>query len=89
MSERKPNVKVADISPEMQNEALDIATKALKEHQMEKDIAAHIKKEFDKRHSPAWQCVVGRNFGADVVHENKHFIYFYVGQISILLWKTN
>lgn len=82
-------MKLADISPEMQNEALDIASKALKEHQMEKDIAAHIKREFDKRHSPSWQCVVGRHFGADLVHENKNFIYFYVGQISVLLWKTS
>lgn len=88
MSERKPNIKVADISPEMQEDALQIAKKAIKEHAMEKDIAAYIKREFDKRYFPTWQCIVGRSFGADVVHENKHFIYFYVGQISILLWKA-
>ncbi|RNF02986.1 dynein light chain [Trypanosoma rangeli] len=88
MSDRRPNVKFADINEEMQDDALSVAAKAIKEHQMEKDIAAHIKKEFDKRHSPTWQCIAGRNFAADVVHESKHFIYFYVGQISILLWKT-
>ncbi|CCD20554.1 putative Dynein light chain type 1 [Trypanosoma vivax] len=88
MSDRKTNVKFSDISEEMQNDALTVAARAVKEHQLERDIAAHIKKEFDKRHNPTWQCIVGRNFGADVVHESKHFIYFYVGQISILLWKT-
>ncbi|KAH9586510.1 Dynein light chain [Trypanosoma melophagium] len=89
MNERKLNVKFADISEEMQNDALTVAAKAIKEHQMEKDIAAHIKREFDKRHNPTWQCIAGRSFGADVAHESKHFIYFYVGQISILLWKSS
>ncbi|EAN98686.1 putative dynein light chain [Trypanosoma cruzi] len=88
MSDRKPNVKFADISEEMQNDAMTVATKAIKEHQMEKDIAAHIKKEFDKRYNPTWQCIAGRSFAADVVHESKHLIYFYIGQMSILLWKT-
>lgn len=89
MSERKPNVKDAEISAEMQNDALEIASKAIKTHQMEKDIASFIKKEFDKRYYPTWQCIVGRSFGADVAYENKHFIFFYVGQMSILLWKTS
>lgn len=34
MSDRKLNIKVADISPEMQNDAFDIAIKSIKEHQM-------------------------------------------------------
>ncbi|EPY35116.1 dynein light chain LC8-type [Strigomonas culicis] len=89
MTERKTNVKVADMSPEMQTEAIDIATKAIKEHQMETDIAAHIKKEFDKRYFPTWQCIVGRNFGADVEHEAKGLFYFYIGQLSVLIWRAN
>eukprot|EP00331_Platyophrya_macrostoma_P009622 CAMPEP_0176414572 /NCGR_PEP_ID=MMETSP0127-20121128/5330_1 /TAXON_ID=938130 /ORGANISM="Platyophrya macrostoma, Strain WH" /LENGTH=54 /DNA_ID=CAMNT_0017794481 /DNA_START=126 /DNA_END=287 /DNA_ORIENTATION=- len=54
MAERKPNIKFADISEEMQNDAVDFATKAIQEHQMEKDIAAQIKREFDKKYSPTW-----------------------------------
>lgn len=46
------------------------------------DIAAFIKKEFDKKHSFTWHCIVGRNFGSYVTHETKHFIYFYLGQAS-------
>jgi len=34
----------------------------------EKDIAAQIKKEFDKRHGATWHVVVGRNFGSYVTH---------------------
>ena len=53
-----------------------------------KDIAAFIKKEFDKKYNPTWHCIVGRNFGSYVTHETKNFIYFYMGQIAILLFKS-
>lgn len=37
--------------------------KALDKYNVEKDIAAYIKKEFDKNYNPTWHCIVGRNFG--------------------------
>ncbi|RYG51950.1 hypothetical protein EON67_02305 [archaeon] len=49
---------------------------------------ADIKKEFDKKYGPTWHCIVGRNFGSYVTHESKHFIYFYLGQIAVLLFKS-
>lgn len=36
---------------------------AIDKYTIEKDIAAFVKKEFDKKHTPTWHCVVGRNFG--------------------------
>ena len=59
-----------------------MAKEALREHSIEKDQAAYIKKEFDKRFGPTWHCVVGRHFGSYVTHETKHFIYFYLDQVS-------
>ena len=50
--------------------------------------AAFIKNEFDRRYNPTWHCIVGRNFGSTVTHESKHFIYFYLGQVAILLFKS-
>lgn len=88
MAERKPNIKLSDISDDMRNSAVEIAIKAIEAHVTEKDIALQIKREFDKKHSPTWQCIVGRQFGAEVQHETKHFIYFYLGQLAILLWKA-
>lgn len=49
---------------------------------------ADIKKEFDKKYGPTWHVVVGRNFGSYVTHETKHFIYFYLGQVAILCFKS-
>ncbi len=36
---------------------------ALEKYNIEKDIAAFVKKEFDKKYNPTWHCIVGRNFG--------------------------
>ncbi|KAH9305614.1 hypothetical protein KI387_010018, partial [Taxus chinensis] len=60
--EKKAIVKSADMSEEMQREAIQCASQALEIHAVEKDVAAYIKKEFDKRHTPTWHCIVGRNF---------------------------
>ena len=40
------------------------ALQGLDKFNIEKDIAAFIKKEFDRKHGPTWHCIVGRNFGA-------------------------
>mmetsp|Transcript_46787 Transcript_46787/g.77689 ORF Transcript_46787/g.77689 Transcript_46787/m.77689 type:complete len:93 (-) Transcript_46787:539-817(-) len=87
-SKTKAVVKIADMSDEMQVSAVECATQALEKFSIEKDVAAYIKKEFDKNHTPTWHCVVGRNFGSYVTHETKHFIYFYIGQVAILLFKS-
>jgi len=86
--QRKAVVKVSDMSEEMQLEAVDIATTAMDKFSIEKDVAAFIKKEMDKKHNPTWHCIVGRNFGSYVTHETKHFVYFYVGQMACLLFKS-
>ena len=44
----------------MQQDAIDIATQALEKFNIEKDIAAFIKKEFDKKYNPTWHCIVGK-----------------------------
>jgi len=100
----------------MQQDAVDIASKALSEYNIEKvsefffplhlingifcllltvfiiinyqDVAAYIKKEFDRKYNPTWHVIVGRNFGSYVTHETKHFIYFYLGQVAVLLFKS-
>jgi dynein light chain LC8-type len=125
----KAIIKNVDMSEEMQQETVDIASGALEKFNIEKDIAAQIKKELDRRHGPTWHVVVGKNFGSYVTHgeplssaglirfddaslaviyanhpslsyphfirvltswisETKHFIYFYVGSLAILIWKS-
>nr|XP_020747006.1 dynein light chain 1, cytoplasmic-like [Odocoileus virginianus texanus] len=85
--DRKAVIKNADMSEEMQQDSVECATQALEKYNIEKDIAAHIK-EFDKKYNPTWHCTMGRNFSSYVTHESKHFIYFYLDQLAILLFKS-
>mmetsp|Transcript_1021 Transcript_1021/g.3179 ORF Transcript_1021/g.3179 Transcript_1021/m.3179 type:complete len:95 (+) Transcript_1021:76-360(+) len=84
----KCELKASDMSDEMKEEAFNVACEAIGKYEIEKEIAAHVKKEFDKRYSPTWHCVCGRNFGSFVTHETNRFIYFYVGQMAVLLFKS-
>ncbi|CAI5743789.1 unnamed protein product [Peronospora destructor] len=88
MSKSKAVIKNADMNEIMQQDAVDCACQALEMYNIEKDIAAFLKKEFDKKYNPTWHCIVGRNFGSYVTHETNHFIYFYFDQVAILLYKS-
>lgn len=88
MSDRKAIIKNADMSDEMQQHAIDVSNQALDRYNVERDIACYIKKEFDKKYTPTWHVVVGRSFGSYITHESKHFIYFYLGQMAILMFKS-
>ncbi|XP_037599668.1 dynein light chain 2, cytoplasmic-like [Cebus imitator] len=88
MSDQKAVIKNADMSEDMQQYAVGRATQARPKYNLEKAIAAYINKEFDKKYNPTWHCFVGRKFGSYVTHETKRFIYFYLGQVAILLFQV-
>ncbi|CRG90350.1 Dynein light chain, cytoplasmic [Talaromyces islandicus] len=62
-------IKSVDMTEDMQQEAIEVATEAMDKFHIEKDIAQYIKKEFDSRKGATWHCIVGRNFGSFVTHE--------------------
>lgn len=55
---------------------------------MERDIAGSIKKQLDVKYGNTWHVVVGKNFGSYVTHEKGHFMYYYVGPLAFLVFKT-
>ena len=38
--------------------------------------------------SPTWHVVVGTNYGSHVVHQTKNFVYFHIGQLAFLVFKS-
>ena len=87
-SDLKAVIKNADMSESMQEDSVQCAQQAMEKFNIEKDIAAFIKKEFDKKYNTTWHCIVGKNFGSYVTHETKNFIYFYLGHMAVLLFKS-
>lgn len=55
-----PSPRSLSLSVCPQADAVDCATQALEKYNIEKDIAAYIKREFDKKYNPTWHCIVGR-----------------------------
>ncbi|KOO24571.1 dehydrodolichyl diphosphate synthase [Chrysochromulina tobinii] len=82
------NVKTVDMTEDMEKVAIELASFAMNEFTKEVEMAAHIKKEFDKMYSPTWHVVVGTNFGSHVVHQTKNFVYFNIGAINFLVYKS-
>lgn len=62
-SGNKAVIKNADMADDMQQKAVDCTQDAMNRYSIEKDVAAHIKKEFDRMFGPTWHCIVGKNFG--------------------------
>ena len=46
----------------------------LKDHKQERVLSRYLKSEMDKNGS-GWNCVVGKNFGAHVIHQTKKYIF--------------
>lgn len=60
---------------------------ALDRSDTEKIVSEQIKKFFDSKYGPNWHCVVGKHFASYVTYTSKHYIFFYMGQMAILLYK--
>lgn len=69
-------------------DALSVATAAMEAHDEEKAISKHIKDHFDSQYGPNWHCIVGADFSAEVSHESKSFIFFYVGKTAVCLYRA-
>ena len=59
-----------------------LATQALETHNMQKGIAARIRKECGKKPTPTWRCFVGGT--SYMTHDTEHCIHFYPGRVAIL-----
>eukprot|EP00325_Prymnesiales_sp_UTEX-LB-985_P000603 CAMPEP_0174697030 /NCGR_PEP_ID=MMETSP1094-20130205/3004_1 /TAXON_ID=156173 /ORGANISM="Chrysochromulina brevifilum, Strain UTEX LB 985" /LENGTH=88 /DNA_ID=CAMNT_0015893923 /DNA_START=75 /DNA_END=341 /DNA_ORIENTATION=+ len=84
----KAVVKNVDMPPDMLEFAIKEATIALDSFNTEKEVAQAVRNAFVKSYNGVWHCMVGTNFGAFSTYEESHFVYFYVGQTAVLLFKT-
>ncbi|XP_073029398.1 uncharacterized protein [Primulina eburnea] len=89
MLEGKAVIGETDMLQTMQQDALDLAAKALDFFDVTEatEIARSIKKGFDTMYGPGWQCIVGKDFGSFVTHCYGCFIHFCVGSLTILLFR--
>lgn len=88
MADYKAYIQSADMSEDMQQDAIESAVQALQSEGTSKEIAGYIKKEFDRKYGPTWHCIVGKHFGSFLSHESKHFLYFILNDTALLLFRS-
>ena len=42
---------------------------------------------MDRTFGPPWHCVVGKGFGSAVTYLNRHFLFLYIANKAILIFK--
>lgn len=47
-----------------------------------------IKNKFDEDWGTNWTVIIGRNFGSFVTHEMRKFVFFYLGDKAVMLFKA-
>ena len=87
MTERKVTWVICEADINIKTEVEIQANAALDKFETEREISYHIKKYFDENYSPNWHWVVGKSFASYVTYSSKHYIFFYIGQLAILLYK--
>ena len=75
------------MSPEMKEDVEAQINKAIDCKETENEIAEYLKSFFDKKYAANWHCVVGKHFASYVTFTSKHYIFLYIGQLAILLYK--
>ncbi|CCH60670.1 hypothetical protein TBLA_0D01620 [Henningerozyma blattae CBS 6284] len=83
-----PIVKAFDMPEELKEEVFTVSLEAMENSMLEREIAATIKKELDKKCGKTWHVIVGKNFGSYVTHEKGCFIYYYIGSYAFLVFKS-
>jgi hypothetical protein len=55
------------------------------------EIANFVKENLEAKYGEkdlCWHVIVGKNFGACATYQEKHMLYFYIGQIGFLIFAT-
>ena len=87
MTERTVTWVVCEMDQSMKDNVEQQVNKALETLDGEKQISKFIQKFFDQHYGPNWHCCVGKHFASYVTYQSKHYIFFYLGQMAILLYK--
>lgn len=82
----------SDMPDDMLEDAIKVTREALEgieDWESQGDaVVDKLKKSFDEKWGPHWHAVVGTNFGSFVTHEARRFVYFYVADKAVLLFKA-
>lgn len=74
MSEEKIEVKETDMEDPQRDMVISVVREAQRLYNIDKDVAAFVKEELDKKFGATWHVICGKCFGSRVSYEMGHFI---------------
>jgi dynein light chain LC8-type len=81
-------VKISAMLPDHDQDCIDCAAEALRRFEEQRAIAHWMKRELDSKYGAVWHVIVGHSFGSYVSHDDTSFVYFFIGDVGFLVWKT-
>ncbi|QDZ18023.1 dynein light chain of flagellar outer arm [Chloropicon primus] len=90
-------VKVIEsqMDAERQNAAIEVCIAAVENKTVIREIAAYVKKEYDKRYPSngkatdgVYHCVCGTHFASAVSHECHGYVHIKVDQLHMIIFKS-
>lgn len=86
----KIDIRLCEItSTKERNEILNsVKSEYSKENFNEKDFCFSIKTRLNRKLGPLWNVIAGRSFGFDVSYMNEHFIFFYINETAVAVYKS-
>lgn len=83
-------VKVSAMHADIEQDCVDCASYALHVLKLDeqKAVAQWIKRELDQKYGHLWHVVVGRQFGSFIAHDDRSMVYFFIGDVGFLMWRT-
>ena len=88
MAGTKAIVKLSAMKEDIEQDCVDCAAEALRQFQEQRAIAQWMKRELDSKYGAVWHVIVGHSFGSYVSHDDTSFVYFFIGDVGFLVWKT-
>ncbi|CAH8474481.1 hypothetical protein MS3_00001803 [Schistosoma haematobium] len=73
---------------DLEEYAAQVATEAITMDSDFSSIAHFIKRNFDRKYTNTWQCVVGKHFCGSFTHETGDFIHFKLEDLTFLLFRS-
>lgn len=80
-------IKEVDMSADVKLFTLDVAKYVFKLAVKDEDFAYYLQSLFNRKFGPMWNCIAGSHFAATVCYENRRYIYFYIGQLGVILFQ--
>ncbi|EUB56597.1 Dynein light chain LC6, flagellar outer arm [Echinococcus granulosus] len=88
MPHQKAVVKTTDMPDDMQQFVVEVAFAAIKTGADNQGIASYVRDAVRHEYPGNWHCIVGTNFGSEVIHGKRGLIFFKLDKHGILLFRT-